>query len=259
MSTHSEADTHSSMHFFDANCMVGRRADRRADEPWSVEDLVIDMEHFGIQEALVSHAASRDYDALVGNSELVTMLRGHSQLHPVWTIVPPSPFEISDAADFVRQAKQTGVKAFNAYPLLHNFSMSEWCIGPLLDAIESAEMPLLLPFSEISWESIFSLCQAHPRLPVIVHTVNYRQLRFLIPLWQHCPKLFVDISWFSIVGVGTLLQDHGLLDRLVFGSNYPVYTPGAAVTMVSYAEIPLPQKRMIAGDTLRSILNSIND
>ena len=41
---------------FDCNCMIGKRADRKQAEPWSLESLVRDMDHCGIAEALVTYA-----------------------------------------------------------------------------------------------------------------------------------------------------------------------------------------------------------
>jgi predicted TIM-barrel fold metal-dependent hydrolase len=42
--------------------------------------------------------------------------------------------------------------------------------------------------------------------------------------------------------------------RLLFGSGLPVFEPGSAVAMVTYAELPQDQKQMIAGGNLESLL-----
>ena len=72
---------------FDCNCMIGKRADRKEPEPWSLEMLSRDMDHSGIAEALVTHAMSRDYDPSAGNqgagaspfrTSKLTWMLGHS-------------------------------------------------------------------------------------------------------------------------------------------------------------------------------------
>ncbi len=247
-----------SLKFFDCNCIVGKRADRKEGEPWSLNSLLEDMEYFGISESLVVHALSKDYDPLSGNKELIGTIAGHANLHPVWTIVSSMTPEIPSPKAFVEDAGKYGVKAFTAFPKFHGFSLATWCSGGILAEIQNIGAPLLLPFSETSWDEVHSICSAFPQLPVIVHTVNYRQLRFLLPLWINHRNLFVDLSWFSIVDIIPFLVENKYLDRLLFGTNYPSYTPGAAVTMVTYSNVGLDFKQKIAGDNLRGILQNIN-
>jgi len=241
--------------FFDCNCMVGKRSDRREGEECSLEALLRDMQHYGIGESLVTYAVSKDYDPILGNHELLSVISGHPNLYPVWAVVPPDTPDIPSAKDFVREALHHNVKAVTGFPKLHNFSLMDWCMGDLWEEIQKAGIPLLLPFSETNWDEVHTISASYSTLPIIVHTVNYRQLRYLLPLWKKHRNIYVDISWFSIVDIIPFLAQHHMLDRLVFGTNYPVYTPGAAITMVSYANINEKSKQMVAGDTLRGIVH----
>ncbi|MFC1482094.1 amidohydrolase family protein, partial [Candidatus Neomarinimicrobiota bacterium] len=78
-----------------------------------------------------------------------------------------------------------------------------------------------------------------------------------IPLWEQHRNLYVDISWFSISNGLEYLHESGYSDQLLFGTNYPYYTPGAAVTALTYANLTEEVKLRIAGDNLRSILKGI--
>jgi hypothetical protein len=243
--------------FFDCNCMIGKRADRRQGEPWSLEELLADMNTCGISDALVSHALSRDYDPVAGNHEISRLLTGTPALHGCWAILPPSSGEIPVPDVFLREMLAKGIVAAIGYPRAHNYSLSGWSVGPLLSALENHRMPLLLPFGQISWEEIERLCGEHLNLPVIVTGLNYRQLRFLLPLWEKYRNLFVDLSWFSIHDGLAYLAERGLLRQVLFGTNYPLYEPGAAVTMVTYANLKDEDRRMVAGGTLREIVRAI--
>jgi hypothetical protein len=243
--------------FFDCNCMIGKRANRREGEPWSLEQLLADMKACGITDALVTHALSRDYDPVIGNQEISRLAAGINSLHCCWAIVPPSTGEIAPPDVFVREMLAKGVEAAIAYPHTQNFSLSEWSLGPLLSVLELCRIPLLLPFGQCTWEEIEQLCGKHAGLPVIVTGLNYRQLRFLLPLWEKCRNLFVDLSWFSIHDGLAYLADHGVLRQVMFGTNYPLYQPGAAVAMVTYAHVKEEERKMVAGGTLRSMINGI--
>lgn len=243
--------------FFDCNCMIGKRADRREGEPWSLEELLADMNTCGISDALVTHAQSRDYDPVVGNQEISRLISGNQTLHGCWAILPPSSGEIPAPEVFLREMLAKGIVAAIAYPHTHNYSLSGWSVGPLLSALEDHRVPLVLPFGQLTWEEIERLCGEHVNLPVIVTGLNYRQLRFLLPLWEKTKNLFVDLSWFSINDGLAYLAERGVLRQVLFGTNYPLYEPGAAVTMVTYANLKHEEQTMVAEETLREIIRGI--
>jgi predicted TIM-barrel fold metal-dependent hydrolase len=243
--------------FFDCNCMIGKRADRKESEPWSLQDLLADMDTYGISDALVTHAMSRDYDAAAGNQELSRLIGGTKGLHSCWAILPPSSHEMAAPEAFLREMLTNDVVATIAYPHTHNFSLSAWSLGPLLSAFAEYRIPLLIRFGQSDWEEIERLCGTHPSLPVIITGLNYRQLRFLLPLWERYHNLFVDLSWFSIHDGLAYLAEQGVLRQVLFGTNYPLYDPGAAITMVTYANLEEEERRMVAGGTLRELIHGI--
>jgi predicted TIM-barrel fold metal-dependent hydrolase len=243
--------------FFDCNCMIGKRADRRAGEPWSLEVLRADMEACGITDALVTHAQSRDYDPAAGNREIARCIEGSKGLHGVWAILPPSSGEMPAPELFLREMLSRGIDAAVAWPLAHTYSLSAWSLGPLLGALEDRRVPLLIPFGQCNWEDIKRLCDAHVSLPVIVTGLNYRQLRYLLPLWEKSRNLYVDLSWFSIHDGLSWLAERDLAGQVLFGTNYPAYDPGAAVAMVTYANLSDDVRLKVAGGTLRGIIGGI--
>jgi hypothetical protein len=237
--------------------MIGMRADRRTGEPWSIDRLLADMQVCGISEALVTHAMSRDYDPAAGNRELCRLLSGSRVLHGCWAILPPATRELGDPAIFIREMREHEIVATIAYPHTHNYSLSDWSLGPLLSALASMHIPLLLPFTQFTWDDVDRLCAGYVHLPIIVTGLNYRQLRYLLPLWERHANLYVDLSWLSIHDGLSYLSERGLTKQVVFGTNYPLYEPGAAVTMVTYSGLSDEEKQQVAGGTLRQIIRGI--
>ena len=244
---------------FDCNCMIGKRADRREGEPWSLEQLREDMEYYCISEALVSHALSRDYDPATGNLELIRVLKGSNNLFPVWCILPPTSGEMPDSDTFVSELLSDGVKAVISCPRLHSYSLASWSIGKLFSALEYHRIPLLLPFQQFDWDEVYSICHDYPALPVVTTGINYRQLRYLLPLWETCRNLYVDMSWLSVADLLPFLKMRGYLKRLLFGTNYPAYTPSAAVSMITYANVGMEEKKLVGGDNLRALMENIRE
>jgi predicted TIM-barrel fold metal-dependent hydrolase len=233
------------------------RADRKEGEPWSREQLLVDMQSCGISEALVTHAMSRDYDPAAGNKELCRLLSGTPNLHGCWAVLPPATREVGEPETFIREMHAHDVSTVIAYSHAHNYSLSDWSLRPLLSALENVRIPILLPFGQFTWDEVERLCSEYVQLPIIVIGLNYRQLRHLLPLWEKHTNLFVDLSWFSIHDGLSYLSERGFLKQVVFGTNYPLYEPGAAVTMVTYSGLTDADKQRLAGGTLREILAGI--
>ncbi len=244
---------------FDCNCTVGKRADRREGEAWSLEQLQEDMNYYRISEALVSHALSRDYDPSAGNLELVKLLKGSNNLFPVWCILPPASGELSNGGTFVEDMLSNGVKAAISFPKLHSYSLASWSIGKLLSDIEHHRIPLIMPFQQFDWSEVYTICHDYPALPVVTTGINYRQLRYLLPLWETCRNLYVDMSWLSVADLLPFLKMRGYLKRLLFGTNYPAYTPSAAVSMITYANVGMEEKKLVGGDNLRALMENIRE
>ncbi len=240
------------LHYFDCNCMLGPRSDGKPGEPSSLLQLLENMEYFGIQDALVTSATSRDYSVQDGNMELSKVLSDHSQLSMVWTL---------DSLPCMREPNQSmtmmddfGAKAVVAYPKRHKYSLAPWSLGNWLSIQESRKIPLLIPRDQTEWDEIQTLCQDYPALPIIVTRVGYRELNYLYPLWKHYKNLFIDISWLSIHRGLESIADRGFVDQLIFGTFYPYYTPGGALGILEYAQLEISEKNKIAYETLAGLI-----
>ena len=244
------------LRFFDANCMLGCVIAPRPGFPSTVAELLAVMDYFGIAEALVYHSLSKEYHPAHGNSLLLEEIAGSPRLHAMWVVMPSTTGELPDEEELVAQMLAHNVRAARVFPSVsqHNFSLRPWSAGRLLAALASRSIPLFVEHEEIDWNTVHDICEAHPRLPLVLTSVNYRANRFLFPLCQRFPQIHVDLSWyFGHRGIEDLVGRFGA-ERLLFGTRLPYFTPGAAVDMLSYARISAADKQRIAGDNLRALL-----
>ncbi len=240
------------LNYFDCNCMLGPRSDGKPGEPSSQVQLLENMEYFGIQEALVTSATSRDYSVQEGNRELAKALVDHSQLSMVWTLdylpcirEPHPSMTIIDDFD---------AKAVVAYPKRHKYSLAPWSLGNWLSIQESRKLPLLIPRDQTEWDEVQKLCHDYPELPIIITRVGYRELNYLYPIWKLYKNLFIDISWLSIHRGLEFIADSGFATQLIFGTYYPYYTPGGALGILDYAQLDMSHKNKIASETLAGLI-----
>jgi len=245
--------------FFDCSCSVGIRNIVEPGSFYSTGDLIKKMKHYGIGKALVYHSMGRENDPQTGNGMLTEEIKGHPELEPVWVVMHHHTDEFPVPAKAAEQIKKAGVRAVRMFPSDRDqgYSMSEWNCGELFGMLEEYRIPLFIGLDQISWDGIHSLCCVHPKLPVILTDVGYRCNRNLYASFERFENLYIETYGYKVHrGIEEICGRFGA-HRLVFGSGMPVYSGGAAVTMISYAEISPEEKLMIAGGNLEKLLGGV--
>jgi len=247
------------LRLFDANCMLGRVISPAEGFPETVEELLEVMDRFEIAEALVYASHSKEYHPAYGNQLLLEELAGVDRLHAMWVLMPSHTGEFPDEEQLVQQMLSRGVKAARVFPGAehHNFSMRRWCSGKLLGALASKRIPLFVDLEQIDSDALYELCEAYPAMPLVVTNVGYRSDRLLYPLCAKFDNLYIELSfYFGHRAVETVAQRFGA-ERLLFGTGLPYRTPPSAIGMLSYAKIAEADRRRVAGDNLRRLLEGV--
>lgn len=244
------------LEFFDCSCMIGRRGIVHAGSCHSPQDVLERLKRYGIGRALVYHALAREYDAVTGNELLLRQIKGFPELVPVFVVMPHHTGEFPDPDTLVLQMKHSGVKAVRMFPSAaeQNYSLAEWSSGALLAALERHRILLLMDMDQLGWDELHSLLFSYPCLKVVLTNVTYRIDRNLYPLMERHEGLHLEISGYKTHnGIEEVCRRFSA-KRLLFGSGMPLYSGGAAVSMIHYAAITEAEKRMIAHGNLDQLL-----
>ncbi len=240
--------------FFNATARIGHRPSlaNRAPMDCSVTGLLADMDHFGVDQALVSHAAA-DYCAAFGNRLLLESLAGHPRLIPCWVATPFVDREPGGAARWVASLETSGVRAVRLNPFsdgMEKYALREILGGPLLNALQERAVPVLC---KLDYDLVDELCRAHPGL-VVVNTLQARGVR-IVPLLRRHPRLLLETSRLCHHNDLESIAREAGAGRLAFGLSWGDWiSPGAALTLVSAAALPETDRARIAGGTLRALL-----
>jgi hypothetical protein len=244
---------------FDANCMLGRMIAPKEAFPLSVEELLEVMDEFEIAEALVYHASSKEYHPADGNRVLLEEIGQSNRLHAMWVVMPSHTAEFPDEETLVEQMLTAKIKAARVFPHPdnHHFSLETWVSDRLLRALEGRRIPLFLDHEEIDWDTVHDLCGRYPGLPLVLTNVGYRDNRFLYPLWAEFRNLHIDLSnYCGHRAIEDVVERFGA-QRLLFGTHLPYFTPGSAIGMLSYVKISESDRKKIAGDNLRTLIERV--
>ena len=239
------------MEYFDCNAMVGVLGGGPPGVGLPAPALAEQMARYGIARALVCSTASLEYNTRQGNRELARDIAAHENLWPLYALTPDEG-ALEEAAALVPS------RPFAALLLPdrdhHNFSLREWCAGPLLDSLERRRIPVFVRPNPAGWEEAAAVLEAHPRLAVVVTHTGYRADRYLYSLARRYARLFVETSMYlGHRQLEEFARSFGAA-RLLFGTNMPYYTPGTAISVLAYARLGDGERAAIAGGNLTALM-----
>ncbi len=249
-----------SIDYLDCYASVGKWPAKDPAAPWTVGKMLDDMKRCGIHGALVYSNFARDLEPSVGNEIVSEICEENPRLFPCWVALPHTGGEAPSGSEFVKIARSRGVRAVKIFPKLHHFLVNKRTLGDLLEALESAQMPLIVdaghyePYNQITWSEVEWLAASYPTLPILLHSVRWEATRFLLPLLQEFPNLHVEFSNYQANRIIEFLVERVGANQLLFGTEMMQKSPGAAKAFVDYADISEDDRRKIAGENLMRLL-----
>lgn len=243
--------------FFDANCMIGTRATRHARTPWRLEEYRADFQQCDIMGAVVYHAVARDYSADYGNRRLMAEIGDDVQLSPQWVLLPHQTGEMPPAPELVAEMLAAGVRSARILPTAHRYPPEEHIIGYLLNELERHRIPLFVDTSEVSYDDVIGMCGAHPLLPVVLCGATYADGWQIETACRQCENLHIETHLLQGHHAYSRFVDEFGADRLIFGTDMPHRSPGAARMMTCYEDIPEDARRKIAGENMLRLLRNV--
>ena len=242
--------------YFDCHAVVGKRGEKDPAQIWRTEDLLQEMQHCGISGALVYHGLAREYDCAYGNRLLLDELEKSPRLFGCWVVLPHHTGEMPPPRQLIAEMQSHDVRAAKLCPTYHRFAFDRYTCGPLLDALAEEGLPVLMHIAELGgrYEALTEFCLLYPGLRLIVQGASWGQERFIFPLMERCENVYIEFSTFQANGILEIMSRRFGAERLLFGTEAPVKSIGAARAFVDYAQIPAAQKAAIAGGNLARLL-----
>ncbi len=240
--------------YFDSFATIGPRPRKHPRERWRVEELLAAMDRCGIDATLVTHEVAARYEPRRGNELLFDEIGGHDRLYPCWVVLPADAGDFLPPAELLAQMRERGVRAAKVFPSRFKFPLESLAATELMQALESEGVLLLIELPETDASSVQRLCERFPNLRVLLQKIDWRQLRPLLPVLRSCQNLYVELS--NLQNHRSLEYLHDLVgpERLLFGTEAPVKSPGAARALIDYSDLSGEAKRQVAGENLRRLL-----
>ncbi len=257
-----EMSTNDDLFFFDCNVSYGIASKPQLKQSITPDELLAEMDHCGIDEALVSCAMQR-YSPYVGNPTLIEQIRDQPRLHPVWTLLPHQTGEMPEPVHLIEEMKVKEVCALWAWPMEHHYLMDSVTFGPLFEEIIPRQIPLFFNLTSAGdthsgWEKVAELLKDFPNLTLIATDQSvWGEDHYIRPLVERYPNFYVETSHYELAnGLKDFYDKYGA-DRWLFGTSYPKRYMGGAVMQLINTDIPGTAKQSIAGGNLISLLETV--
>lgn len=243
--------------FFDANVFIGKHENPYTASPFSVNHLSEIVERNGFDKVLAYHSAAVLYEASYGNRVLIEETQDTSFLRRVWVALPEYSTNTEAAEQFITSAQKYSLAAIKVFPRRHNFSIKNRSLDPLLSVLSENRIPLFADQEEIGWDEVGYILDSFPGVKFVLSNTGYRLGRFIYPLLSSYPNFHLEISRFQVHrGLEEMCRLFGS-KQLLFGSGLPIFSPEPPMMMIHSAEISTEDKRNIAGENLRRLLNLV--
>jgi uncharacterized protein len=225
----------------------------------TVADLRSEMQRLNFTSAIVRHRASVEIAGYFGNELLMDQIAGDAKLLPAWFVTPDGQEPEFDVKQLLDEMQAKGARLAWTDPQFEGFSLHPGYSGKLLAALQDRKIPLLLSYQKVDWDHLYLVLQDFPDLPIILLEVpRLGRNRMIEPLLERFSQLYLCLSSsFSVhKGFRDLCDRYGS-SRWVFGSNYPTYESGAAVTSLMYAGLTTEEIEAIAHGNIERLLTEV--
>lgn len=252
------------LQFVDSNCMLGQWKHHSGGCLYDAGQLLEYLDRHGINRALTFGAFAAYGDIRTGNDRLLEHIKGYDRLMPCAAAMPHHTNECPPPGEFCAFLARHDIRAVRVFPRLHGVSLYSWIWGDLFAELEVRRIPLFIDFSvkhwteEIDWGNVHGICEAFPRLPVILVRMGIQADRYVYPLFGKFENLYMETSYYMVNnGMEHVVRNFGA-HRLLFGSGMPVCNPRGAVWMLRLSGIGQEEQAMIAGGNLMNLLRGVD-
>lgn len=241
--------------FFDACCRVGDGVER----PYpGISGLLADMDHFGVDRALVQHNSAGFLGAENANRILVQMLEKEDpekRLECVWNLLPSQCGELPEPEAFFSSMKENGVHALTLDPFSHRYIPCRLTLGKYLDEAVKRKVPVFLNCFAGKWDDLYAFLREFPDLYCVVHGGDkWGRDRHLRPLLEAYAGVHVEFSGYWVPeGIADLAKLYGA-KRLLYASGFPRYNQGASMLQLKHSGLDAQDIALIAGKNLETML-----
>jgi predicted TIM-barrel fold metal-dependent hydrolase len=213
------------------------------------EGLVELMAQAGISRALSLSATGVYHNFEKGNAETLEASSQYAQLIPVATI---DPRYLAGSADEVVGSLKEAFKALRVFPHRQGWPLDVLPFADLAKAAAAAGLPIITELTQPGDATRLAEVASEVPVPLVVSCRGVCLLGEIIAVAERLAHLNVETSGLLGLNSVSLIAGRIGVERLLFGSNAPLYCPACGMESVSAAGLGDPdQEKVLWGNAVR--------
>ncbi|MDR0821290.1 MAG: amidohydrolase family protein [Oscillospiraceae bacterium] len=200
----------------------------------TAEELLSEMDSAGIDRAAILAVSQAPDQTHKINEFAAATAAAHPRLFGLGTI----HIEQQDILAEVEHIKSLGLNGLKLHPDMQKFNADDERLFPVFDLLSQYKLPLMLHAGDFRFgyshpDRIKNICDNFPRLTVVAaHFGGWSMFDLAFEVLENTNAVVDTSSSFAFLGKRRSLELIRLYgtDRVMFGSDYPMWKPGDELT-----------------------------
>lgn len=218
----------------------------------SRDQLIGEMAHHGVGQAVVYHAQTEEISPVDGNRLLEDWLVCGEGLIPQWSILPTEE-SMSQVAALHGDGRVQSVRLSDTSGT--GLPFRPWAFHDLLSWLSESGIPLWIPLSEVDPDELVTTLSAYPKLMTVLVGAHYSHALLVRPILKALPNAHLELSRYEPIGEIESLCDTFGAERLIYGSWFPRYAMGPMMYYLHHSDLNDEALRLICSENVERILS----
>ena len=212
------------------------------------------IDHFIVQSVATTPKQVRSVNEFIATSvsESCGCMTGLGTLHP----------ESADMKEDIRHLKELGLHGVKLHPDIQQFKIDDYRCLKIYELCEEEQLPILMHTGDSRYDysnpnRLRPVCEIFTGLTIVgAHMGGWSVWEEACEKLKGLPNLYFDCSstfrWLGPEATKKLILEHGC-DRVLFGSDYPMWDPGEELKTFFSMGLDEKQNKMILSENARRI------
>lgn len=212
------------------------------------------IDHFIVQSVATTPKQVNSINEFIARSveENKDCMTGLGTLHP----------DSADMKEDVRHIVELGLHGVKLHPDIQQFAIDDKRCMKIYELCEQEGLPVLMHTGDNRYDysnpnRLIPVCEAFPSLTIVgAHMGGWSIWEQACNELKGIPNLYFDCSstlpWIGAMKAKELILEHGI-DRVLFGSDYPMWDPGSELRQVLLMGLSEEENRKLLSENARRI------
>ncbi|MBC7320116.1 amidohydrolase family protein [bacterium] len=191
------------------------------------------------------------YDAIEGNEETLSLLKGEKDLYPVATYDPRA---YPKGIEYLEGLRAKGFLAIAFFPRLQGWIIDFAPFREVLDVLKRENLPIIIHTSGYGELTKISSLAKEMENPFIIAGFHYSNLSEAIAIMKRLKNIYIESHLLNSPDALEYIKRYVDIDRVIFGSGTPLLSFETALDVILKSTLSEDEKEKVLSKNFEGIL-----